>query len=107
MLTSPPKNRLRGTAVEPLMWALFRYPQCTELDLSHNCLLASGAEALKFLGFSTTVTALDLTSSSIRQEGSIALAKGLLGRPDGCALTSLNLSRNAIGNDGVSQVSNS
>jgi hypothetical protein len=86
------------------MWALFRYPQCTDLDLSHNCLLPSGADALKFLGFSTTVTSLDLTSSHIREEGSIALAKGLLGRPDGCALTSLNLARNCIGNEGVAQV---
>jgi len=38
--------------MEPLLWALYRTPGVTDLDLSNNKIMPSGATTLKLLGFS-------------------------------------------------------
>ena len=60
--------------MEPLLWAIYRTPGVTDLDLSNNRILSSGADALKLLGFSSTVTSLNLSSTMLRARVRLARA---------------------------------
>ena len=59
---------------------------------------------LKLLGYTPSVTSLDLTSTKLRAAGGVAVARDYLGRHEGCSLTSLNLSRNGLLAEGCVEV---
>ncbi|XP_071891800.1 dynein regulatory complex subunit 5 isoform X2 [Anas platyrhynchos] len=80
-----------------LVRSLLDHPALVELNLSHNLIGDTGAQAVGKLINRSKLETLDLCNNKIHQAGAQALAQALA---QNCILTSLNLRLNYLGDEG-------